>query len=64
MVKPLILYGAFLWGYIPLSCFNAVQSPAMRLYLGVIKFTPNAAVSGETGWVPHAVRQWKHIANF
>ena len=36
----------------------------MRFYLGVGKYTPNAAVYGEMGWVPPIVRQWKSIAIF
>ena len=61
---PIVSYGAFLWGYRSISCFNLVHNRAMRFYLGVCKYTANAAVSGEVGWVPPVVSQWKHIANF
>ena len=54
----------FFGGNKSFSCINAVHNRAMRFYLGVGKYTPNAAVSGEMGWVPPVVRQWKHIANF
>ena len=36
----------------------------MRLYLGVGKYTPNLGVSGEMGWTPVPIRQWKVVANY
>ena len=34
----------------------------MRFFLGVGRYTPNVAVSGEMGWVPPEIRQWKSIS--
>jgi hypothetical protein len=33
-----------------------------RFFLGVGRYTPNVAVSGEMGWIPPKIRQWKSIA--
>ncbi|XP_060589316.1 uncharacterized protein LOC132744577 [Ruditapes philippinarum] len=64
VVWPVIAYGASLWGHKSYSCINAVHNRAMRVFLGVGKYTPNAAVSGDMGWVPPLVRQWKSVAIF
>lgn len=34
----------------------------MRFFLGVGRYTPNVAVSGEMGWISPEIRQWKSIA--
>ena len=57
VVWPVISCGAAVWGGKVFSCINAVQNRAMRFYLG--KNTPNAAVSGDMGWQPPEVKQWK-----
>ena len=33
----------------------------MRFFLGTGKYTPTAAVSGEMGWHPAFVKQWKSV---
>ena len=40
------------------SCINAVQFRACRYFLGVGKYTPTAAVSGDMGWTQPEHRQW------
>ena len=64
IVWPVISYSAPIWGVKQFSCINAVQTRAMRFYLGVGKYTPNAAVYGEMSWEPPEVRQWVCIASF
>lgn len=64
IVWPVINYCAPIWGYKEFSCINAVQTRAMRFFLGVGKYTPNTAVYGEMAWEPPVVRQWGSIANF
>ena len=61
MVWPVIAYGAAVWGDKTYSCINAVQNRAMRFFLGVGKYTSNAAVSGDMGWSQPALRQWKSV---
>lgn len=50
LVLPILTYGAAIWGYRNYSCINAVYNRACRFYLGVGKYTPNAAVQGDIGW--------------
>jgi hypothetical protein len=59
-----ISYGAAIWGTAEFSCINAVQNRACRYFLGVGKYTPNAAVSGEMGWLPLHIRQWKTVVGY
>ena len=57
----MISYGASIWGTQEYSCINSVQHRACRFFLGVGKFTPNAAVEGDMGWIPAEVRQWNCV---
>ena len=61
MVWPVVSYGASIWGVKSFSFFNAVQNHAMRFFIGTRKYTPTAAVSGDMGWKPAFVKQWKSI---
>jgi len=58
IVWPVISYCAGIWGIKQYSCIDAVQNRAMRFFLGVGKYTPNAAVIGEMGWEPAYLKQW------
>jgi len=49
LVSPIIEYGAAIWGYKSYSCINAIQLRACRFFLGVGRYTPNAAVTGDIG---------------
>ena len=57
MVLPIISYGAAIWGTKEYSAINAVHHRACRVFLGVGKYTPNAAVNGDMGWTPPIVKQ-------
>ena len=61
MVWPVVSYGASIWGIKSFSCINAVHHRAMRFFLGTGKYTPTATVSGDMGWEPAFVKQWKSI---
>ena len=63
LVWPVIGYGAAIWGHKTFSAITAVQNRAMRFFLGVGKYTPNLGVSGDMGWVPANLRQWKVVFN-
>ena len=52
IVCPVIMYGAPIWGTECFSCIQAVQSRAARYFLNVGKYTPVAAVNGDTAWYP------------
>ena len=63
VVWSVINYGAGIWGTNQYSCINAIQTRAERYFLGIGKYTPNAAVRGETAWTPAIVKQWGTVAN-
>ncbi len=58
LVQSVIDYGAAIWGVRDYSCISAVHNRAARFFLGVGRYTPNAAVWGEMGWKTPAHRQW------
>ena len=49
MVWCIISYGAAVWGCRTFSCVSAVQNRALRFFLGVGRFAPNAGINGDTG---------------
>ena len=51
VVRSTIRYGGAIWGDRQFSCITAVQNKAERFYLGVGRYTPNAAVNGDIGWL-------------
>ena len=61
VVWPVISYGASAWGVKTSSCINAVHNRAMRLFLGVGKFTPHNDVAWERVWIPPDIHQWKSL---
>ena len=61
MVWSVIDYGAAIWRTREYACINAVQNRAERFFLGVGKYTPNAAVNGDVGWSPPIIKQWKSV---
>ena len=62
-VWPVISYASSIWGTKSYSCINVVENRALRFFLGVGKFTPTAAVAGDTGWQPPSVKQLKAVGN-
>ena len=64
VVWPVIGYSAPLWGSKSYSCIDKVHNRAQCFFLGVGKFTPTDGVSGDLGWKPTFVRQWKCIASY
>ena len=61
LVQPILDYSAGIWGINSYSCINAVQRRAERYFLGVGKYTPNAALEGELGWKPPEHRHWVSV---
>ena len=49
-VSPILDYCSGVWGYNKLEKLNTVQNRAIRLFLGVHRFTPNKAIKGDMGW--------------
>ena len=63
MVWSIINYGAAVWGCKTFSCVAAIQSRALRFFLGVGRYAPNAAVNGDTGWDDVRVKQLSAVIN-
>jgi len=62
MVWSVIDYGAAVWGDKTFSCINAVHNRAMRFFVGLGKYAPTAAVSGDMGWQQPETRQWMAVS--
>ena len=60
-VWSVIIYGAAIWGIKEHAGISTVQHKACRFFLGVGKYTPNAAVNGDMGWTPTHVEQMKSV---
>ena len=70
MVMPIIEYGAAVWGQQQYTSINRVCNRAWKYFLGVHKFTANAAVLGDVAVTPPVVmqhvaiaRQWCRMVN-
>ena len=50
-VRPVYEYAAGIWGFHKASAIDKVHNRAMRYFLGVQKFAPNAALTSEMGWI-------------
>ena len=61
LVLPILMYATAVWGSRSHSCINAVFNRACRFYLGVGKYTPNAAIQGDMGWKTPWQHQWSCI---
>jgi hypothetical protein len=62
LVQPIINYGASVCGHHEFSCISAVQHRASRFYLGLGKYAPNTAITGEMGWKVPSHRRWLAIS--
>ena len=54
-------YCSGVWGYNKLEKLDTVQNRAIRLFLGVHRFTPNKAIKGDMGWIPSRIRRHVNI---
>ena len=62
-VLSVINYGASIWGSRRFTCVKAVQNRALRFFLGVGRYAPNAAVNGDSGWDSIYLTQWRCVMN-
>ena len=60
-VWSVISYGAAIWGIKEHAGISTVQYKACPFFLGVGKYTPNAAVNGDMEWTPTHVKQMKSV---
>ena len=57
-VTSILDYCASAWGFKNYQKIDNVQHRAMRYFLGVHRFTPVLAMTGDTGWLPSVYRRW------
>ncbi len=67
---PILDYGSEIWGFRHFDKVDSIQNKAIRIYLGVHRFTPIAAINGNMGWTHSSVRRkvcmvrfWNRIIN-
>ena len=58
LVRPVLEYGAGIYGCQEYSAINAVHNRACRFFMGVGRYTPSLAVRGDMGWTLPGHRQW------
>ena len=70
LVRPIINYGASIWGTRSFSCIEAVLNRACRFFMGLGRYAPNCGIQGDMGWAPvlqdqwaAVTRQWCRLAN-
>ena len=63
-VASILDYGSCIWGYGTFDNINAVQNRALRLFLGVHRFTSNLGINGDMGWVPSKIRRYVNIIRY
>lgn len=56
-VSPILDYGSEIWGYRKFKEIDSIQNKAIRIYLGVHKFAPLAAINGDMGWSDSNIRR-------
>ena len=60
-VLSIMNYGALIWGCRTFACFQALQNRALRFFIGAGRYTPNAAVNGDTGLDAVFQKQWQCV---
>ncbi len=61
-VKLILCYCSSTWGYKRYPKLCQMQHRAMRVFLGVHRFTAIASMHGDTGWLSVRSWQWIHMA--
>ena len=56
-IVPIMDYCSSIWGYKHYQASDNVQHRAIRYFLGVHRFAPTAAISGDVGWLPAQSRR-------
>ncbi len=63
-MSPILDYAGEVWGFKDKSPYNKIQNRAIRVFLGVNSFSPNAGVQGDMGWLSPLVRRHKLMIKF
>ena len=57
-VTPILEYSCAVWPCAKANEIDVIQNRAMRYFLGVRKYAPNAGLSGDMGWIKHAYNRY------
>jgi len=63
-VIPIMDYCSSIWGYKQQQSIDNVQNRALRYFLGVHRFTPTLALTGDSGWLPSMYRRWTNMLRY
>ena len=63
-VATVLDYGSCIWGFGTYDKINTVHNRAIRLFLGVHRFTSNLGINGEMGWLPSKIRRYMNIIRY
>ena len=63
-VVPILAYHSSVWGYKDYNAIESVQNRSLRYSLGVHRFAPNLAFSGDVGWLPAKERRWCNMLRY
>ena len=56
-ITPIMDYSSGVWGFKDSPHADAVQNRIIRRFLGVHRFTPTLAVTGDMGWTPAIIKR-------
>jgi hypothetical protein len=63
-VVPVLDYCSSVWGYKEYQTLDSVQNRAVRYFLGLHRFAPVAAITGDIGWLPSKFRRWINMLRY
>ena len=63
-IVPILDYGSAIWGFGEHESINSVHNRAIRMFLGVHRFAPISAITGDMGWVPSKIRRFVNMFRF
>ena len=69
-ISQILYYTSSVWGYKQGAKCQSVENKALRYFLGLNKFSPNAMLQGDTGWIPshitiktNMIKLWNRICS-
>ena len=63
-VVPILDYNSSVWGFKDYPYVDNVQNKASRYFLGVHKFAPKLAITGDMGWLPSCQRRHYNMIRY
>ena len=60
-VVPVLDYCSGVWGFKSFDKIDMIQNRAIRYFMGVHRFTPILAITGDMGWAVSTSRRWANV---